>query len=232
MKLDVTYQNDKISFTHLQKKSIKNVYLSIDKHEGIIVKSSPYFHADDAKRLVLEKAEWVRSKLASIDRVITTQLPHPDALDSLFLNGNKIPVRLESDMSCKRVQIIEEERGITIRHHPEKKERILPNIESFYRKKSEAATLPMIEEMSQMMELHPASVSFKKYKRRWGCCDSRNRIVFNSLLAQFPSEIIRYIIIHELAHIKEKNHSSRFWKLVERYQPDYKLIHRRIKGEY
>jgi predicted metal-dependent hydrolase len=232
MKLDVTYQNDKISFTHLQKKHIKNVYLSIDKQNGLVVKSSPYFHAEDAKRIVLEKAEWIRSKLTTINDIISTQLPHPKDMTSLFLNGIKVPVVFKSDPGKKSIHIIENNTEIQVHHHPDKTAHIPRHIEAFYRQKTEAAVLPIVERLSHTMHLYPESVAFKKYKRRWGCCDSYNRIIFNSLLAQFPPEIIRYIVIHELAHIREKNHSKRFWKIVETYEPDYKLIHRQIKGGY
>ncbi len=232
MKLDVTYQNDKISFTHLKKKNIKNVYLTIDKNDGIIVKSGPHFQAEDARRIVLEKAEWIRSKLATIDRVITTALPHYEKMERLFLDGIPHTVKLEQETALKKTEIITGDGIITIRTHPEKTGRIPYHLETFYRQRSEAAVLPLVESMSRAMGLYPESVSFRKYKRRWGCCDSRNRIVFNTLLAQFPHEIVRYIVIHELAHIQEKNHSQRFWKIVEKYQPDYKEIHRRIKGGY
>lgn len=230
MKLDVTYQNDKISFTHLKKKNIRHVYLSIDKAAGVIVKSGPRFSADDAKRLVLEKAEWVRAKLATVDSIISPLLPPPEKLDTLFLGGRRIPVRFVADADQSRIRLIEETDAIVIRHHPEKCDRILPNIESFYRRKTEAVVLPLVKAISETMDLYPRAVSFKKYKRRWGCCDNKNRIVFNTLLAQFPEEVIRYIVVHELAHIKEKNHSPRFWKLVEAYKPDYRAIHRQIKG--
>ena len=111
MKLDVTYQNDKISFTHLQRKHIKNVYLSIDKEKGIVVKSSPYFRAEDAKRMVLDKAEWIRSKLATIDSLITTQLPPLEELSHLYLDGNRLPVVIKSDPTCKTVRIYQNEAG-------------------------------------------------------------------------------------------------------------------------
>ena len=232
MKLDVTYQNDKISFTHIQKKHIKNVYLSIDKEKGIVVKSGPYFRAEDAKRMVIEKAEWIRTKLSTIDKLITTCLPPFEALSHLYLSGTKLPVVLKSDPACKRIHIIQDESAITIMHHPDKTAAIPRHIEKFYRDKSEAVITPLVDRMSHQMQLFPDSVSFKKYKRRWGCCDTKNRIVFNSLLSQFPEEVIRYIVIHELAHIQEKNHSGRFWKIVETYQPDYKQIHRQIKEGY
>jgi len=232
MKLDVTYQNDKISFTHLQRKHIKNVYLSIDKEKGIVVKSSPYFRAEDAKRMVLDKAEWIRSKLATIDSLITTQLPPLEELSHLYLDGNRLPVVIKSDPTCKTVRIYQNESEITILHHPDRAGTIPRHIDTFYREKSETVISPILESMSHRMQLFPASVSFKKYKRRWGCCDTQNHIVFNSLLAQFPEEIIRYIVIHELAHIREKNHSKRFWAIVASFQPDYKQIHRRIKMGY
>lgn len=230
MKLDVTYENDKISFTHIKKRHIKNVYLTIDKKNGIIVKSGLWFKAEDAKRMVIEKGAWIKEKMGSIDNIISTQIPDPEALTFLFLHGRKIAVTMQAEPALRSAEVIEDDRGILIRHHPQKPHLVSRALERFYRRKSEAVIEPLIHKFSQIMQLHPESVSYKKYKRRWGCCDTQNRIVFNFLLAQFPQEVVEYIVIHELAHIKEKNHSKRFWDLVGRYRPDYKSIHSQIKA--
>jgi hypothetical protein len=66
------------------------------------------------------------------------------------------------------------------------------------------------------------SVRVKKLKSRWGSCSSKGNLSFNYKLLYFKSKIIDYVIIHELCHLKEMNHSKRFWSLVESLFPDYK----------
>jgi predicted metal-dependent hydrolase len=63
-------------------------------------------------------------------------------------------------------------------------------------------------------------------QKRWGSCSARNNLNFPQRLALAPNQVIDYVVIHELCHIKEKNHSSNFWNEVAKIMPDYK-IHRK-----
>nr|WP_266096231.1 M48 family metallopeptidase [Aliarcobacter cryaerophilus] len=86
-----------------------------------------------------------------------------------------------------------------------------------------------IEKYSNLMQLFPTKISYRKNKRTWGSCNYKNELNFNILLMKFPLYIMEYIVIHELAHIKHKNHSKKFWDLVEKYSPNYKEIEKIFK---
>lgn len=70
-------------------------------------------------------------------------------------------------------------------------------------------------------QLFPRSISIKAQKSRWGSCGIHNDIAINWLLALAPIEILEYVVVHELCHIKEKNHSLHFWTLVAHHLPEY-----------
>ena len=95
-------------------------------------------------------------------------------------------------------------------------------LDEFYRKKAKEIIPNIVEKYSHIMNLYPTSIKFRKNKNTWGSCNYRNGLNFNILLMKFPHEIIEYVVIHELAHIKHKNHSKRFWNCVEEYCVDYK----------
>jgi len=63
-------------------------------------------------------------------------------------------------------------------------------------------------------------------RKRWGSCNSRGNVHFSYRLIMAPLPVVDYVIVHELVHVEEKNHSSRFWQKVERILPDYRQ-HRR-----
>ena len=98
----------------------------------------------------------------------------------------------------------------------------IKNLDLFYKKEIKKILPIFLEEISTKMKLYPTSLSFRKNKRTWGSCNYKNGLNFNILLMKFPIELMEYVIIHELAHIKHKNHSKSFWDLVEVYCPDYK----------
>ncbi|HSN57844.1 MAG TPA: SprT family zinc-dependent metalloprotease, partial [Clostridiaceae bacterium] len=79
-----------------------------------------------------------------------------------------------------------------------------------------------IGELSAAMGLKPNRIGVRAQKTIWGSCSYDNNISINLKLALAPPEIIDYIIVHELCHIKHKNHSSEFWLAVESVMPDYK----------
>ena len=64
---------------------------------------------------------------------------------------------------------------------------------------------------------------FGKYKSKWGSCNSNKIISYDWRIIMAPLEVIHYLIIHELCHIKHPNHSKNFWNYVEKYMSDYKI---------
>lgn len=66
-------------------------------------------------------------------------------------------------------------------------------------------------------------VSVKNQKTRWGSCSSKQNLNFNLRLAMMPEVVAEYIMIHELCHLKEMNHSGKFWGLVSTYCPNFEM---------
>jgi len=87
-----------------------------------------------------------------------------------------------------------------------------------------------VEHLSRKTGFVYNKVSVRGQKTRWGSCSARGTLSFNYRLAQFKKEVIDYVIIHELCHLKEMNHSKIFWKLVERFCPDYKYLKRELRN--
>lgn len=75
------------------------------------------------------------------------------------------------------------------------------------------------------------NLKIKKMKTRWGVCNTKNHnVTLNIELFRYDFECLDYVIIHELAHFIEPNHSKNFWKIVEKYCPNYKEIRKKLKN--
>lgn len=103
-------------------------------------------------------------------------------------------------------------------------------LDLFYRKNAQEIIPRLVEKYSLEMNLIPSSIKYRKNKNTWGSCNYKNGLNFNIYLCKFPIEVIEYVVIHELAHIKHKNHSKMFWNLVEIYCKDYKKRVRLFKS--
>lgn len=106
----------------------------------------------------------------------------------------------------------------------------IKNLDKFYKNEIEKILPNIVETFSKKMDLYPTSISYRKNKRTWGSCNFKNGLNFNILLMKFPLKIMQYVVIHELSHIKHKNHSKNFWSLVEKYCPNYKQIEKEFKN--
>lgn len=86
-----------------------------------------------------------------------------------------------------------------------------------------------VEELSQRWGFSPSGVSVTGARTRWGSCSGKNRLNFSFRLCYAAPEAVDYVILHELAHTREHNHSSRFWALVEERMPRYREEERSLK---
>lgn len=86
-----------------------------------------------------------------------------------------------------------------------------------------------VEYFSSLTGLVPSSVKVTSAKTRFGSCSGKNAICFSYLLMSYPDDVIDYVVLHEIAHIKHHNHSKAFWKYIEGFMPDYKERRQRLK---
>mgnify|MGYP001590947006 FL=1 len=73
-----------------------------------------------------------------------------------------------------------------------------------------------------LMELKPNRIFMKNQRSLWGSCSTKGNLNFNRVLADAPVEVLDYVVIHELAHLREMNHSKRFWAVVAAWCPEHR----------
>jgi predicted metal-dependent hydrolase len=87
---------------------------------------------------------------------------------------------------------------------------------------------PVLRALAAQMAVVPARLQVRCQRSRWGSCSRRRTISLNVCLLFQRPEVLRYLIVHELAHLRYMNHSARFWAEVARYQPDWKPLDREL----
>lgn len=87
-----------------------------------------------------------------------------------------------------------------------------------------------VEYYQSIMGVSPTDIKITSAKTRFGSCSSKNSLCFSWRLMLYPPEAIDYVVVHELAHIKEKNHSPAFYRVVAEVLPDYKRREKLLKN--
>jgi predicted metal-dependent hydrolase len=136
---------------------------------------------------------------------------------------------IEASILKMRKKLINDDEFLFLGEVKKLEEYQIKNIDIFYKNEIKKILPSKVEEFSKKMNLFPTSISYRKNKRTWGSCNHKNGLNFNILLMKFPIEIMEYVIVHELAHIKHKNHSRDFWSLVAVYCPNYKEVEKLFK---
>jgi len=110
----------------------------------------------------------------------------------------------------------------------------LANVENEYRrwlKEQAERYIPVrVKEFSEKYKFNYNRITIRSQKSRWGSCSSKNNLSFNYKLMYFNNKIIDYVIIHELCHLREMNHSKEFWRIVEGIMPDYKIYKQQLRS--
>lgn len=126
-------------------------------------------------------------------------------LTKVGLSGNNIVIRLHKDKT-----------------HEERNREIRIKLEQWYRTMARESILERINWFQKILQVKCNDVRIKEQKTRWGSCSLKGNLNFNWRIVMAPSDIIDYIVVHELCHLIHMNHSRDYWQLVEKYIPDYR----------
>ena len=208
-----------IEISHIYKSKRKT--LSISFKNGKYIIKAPYFLSDE------QIYEFVESNKERIKRLKIKWLEHQKKIvKKEFVNGEKF-LYLGSEYPLKIIENAQSEKALIF----DKKSFILntsdPKVirflmESFYIETAKKYICARLNELAEKLQLKYTKCGITKAKTRWGSCSYKNSINFSYKLIMAPPMIIDYVIIHELVHILHKNHSTEFWKSIEKILPDYK----------
>ena len=95
-------------------------------------------------------------------------------------------------------------------------------LEALYRREARSVFESRIDHYADKMGVEPGKLELRNQRTRWASCSPQRTLSFNWRLVMAPDDVINYVVIHELAHLREKNHTRRFWNIVRQYDSEYK----------
>ncbi|WP_456433893.1 M48 family metallopeptidase [Nitratifractor sp.] len=211
-------------YTLRRKKGMKHLYLYI-KNGKVEVRCNPSVSLGTIERFLLGKSPWIRRKLRQ-------KHPEHDPAESFPWDGRLIPLEFAQKIHRKTFRFDYDPRNnravLSGPMFPDSA-KIRELYETHYRRHAAEILGPTVEYWSRITGLVPSRVGYRKARSRWGSCNAQNALSLNTRLLICPAEIRDYVIVHELCHIRHKNHSKDFWDLVGRYLPDWKERRKRLR---
>lgn len=205
------------------RKPVKYITLRVMPADGSVSLTIPTGESEDKARAFAEsRLEWIRKTQERIQR----QRPRLEYISGEKINlfGKAYTLRTEDSKIVNRVELCGDE--IVLHCKPDcvrtNREKIM---DCFYKKQLESLLETLLPKWQTIMQEEKVGYSVRKMKTEWGSCTPKRRTIrFNSALASKPVAQIEYVVVHELAHLRQANHSSAFWQIVERHIPNYKEL--------
>lgn len=175
---------------------------------------------------------WVQSAMQRVEEVRRRQSAEPtQAIPNTitFLSVNRV-WHVETVATRARSVTIEEPAPdrLIVRGRIEDTELCEAALQRWVMRQAHDILIPWLGQISREIGIPFTKTAIRKQKSRWGSCSRIGTISLNSKLLFIDPDLVRYILIHELCHIREMNHSPRFWKLVSTYYKPYKQAHPRL----
>lgn len=215
-----------ISYTLKRSSRRRSIGLQINE-QGLTV-SMPLRASEKWLHSVLqEKARWVLDKLENWQSKQAPVQKWSDG-ESLLFRGETFTLRILPGLFSAAPQLTHDE---LIIHVVDSGNQLSINKKMLKWYKHEALRVfnECVEHFAPLMGVSPKEIKLTSARTQWGSCTAQGVVRLNWQLVTMPLHLIDYVVVHELAHLQEMNHSPAFWRVVERACPDYARVRRELR---
>lgn len=198
----------------------RSLCLTITKDGNLVVHAPTRMNMNEILKYISEKEKWIVSKQQEIERKLSINKDILDYKQILFF-GNKYNIQKVNGL--KKIELSDKTLMV-----PDN-DNILFKIKKWYITQATKILKERLEYFADIMQLDYSSVNISNSKTRWGSCDNYHNIKLNFRLIMLPHNVIDFVLIHELAHIIEFNHSKNFYKIIQTIMPTYKVQQKVLK---
>jgi predicted metal-dependent hydrolase len=214
-------QNKDIKLVRSKRRSLA---LEITPNATLIIRAPMQLSINRIEEFVNTKKDWIRKKQREIlEKHQIMPKKYEDGEGFLYL-GKKYKLEIVDWQN----QPLFFNQGFKLsRGHVKNAQKI---IGSWYKEEAKRLIGEQLLYYSSISGLKYKGVKISNASKRWGSCSGKGNLNFSWRLIMAPLSVFDYVIVHELVHIQEHNHSKRFWKKVEEIMPDYKMSRKWLKG--
>ena len=220
MKRTVVAGSARIEYTLIQ--TVRSSVLFQALPEGAIRVYAPKgMRLRDIDQMVRERAGQLLEMGRSVDRRLDEdRRSHPVTEGSTILIEG-VPHTIKLNRGAKAVGIAADRELRLVLPEPENDPAVRGVIRAVLSARALERIRERVDHYAPLIGVRPGRITIREQKTRWGSCSSRGNLNFNWKLIMAPPQVLDYVVIHELCHLHEFNHSPRFWALVQHQMPDY-----------
>jgi len=222
MKNIVKYGSQEIEF-QLKYSNRKTLGITVKPDLSVIVAAPRTASLQTVKGKILKKAYWIikHQNYFKSFHPLTPPRKYINGESHLYL-GRQYRLKIRKSIRSE-IKISNGYKNVKLNNHFDKNA-IRETINNWYKEKAEIVFNKILEDLKPIIEknhipLKPLSIRFMK--SRWGSCTASKRIIINTSLIKAPTKSIQYVIIHEMCHLKQSNHSKAFYNLQSKLMPDW-----------
>lgn len=208
---------------YIERSNRKTLSLSVMKDGAVCIKAPINMRDEVINRFVCEKQDWIRSKLAIINET-KNKFAEVISLSKFLVYGNKyslVPASIKKIQTSDNFEILVPQNISG--------EKLMRSLKLWYKKAAKDILTARINVIADKIGLMPNEIKIGDSRGKWGSCNSKRIIVLNFRVLMLPPAIIDYVLVHELCHLKEMNHSKNFWNLVGQIYPSFEKAKKAIK---
>lgn len=195
----------------------RHVRLHVDEQGAVTASIPARFAADRLDPIVRERADWLHDVLARMEQKSRDSQVDLERGDPVRWLGRWVPTRLERGGRRSTVRLDDDRLVLRVPDGDDAYDALV----AWYRREARVIFEARVETWSDLLGLTPGKVSIREQRTRWGSCTHKGDLSFNWRLVLAPEWVLDSIVVHELCHIDELNHSSRFWALLDERFPQH-----------
>ena len=209
----------------INRSSRRNSVALIVKDNTLYVKAPFYISENTINNIITIKNKWITKKFAE-DKILRGQpIIKYNNGDILLFKGKQYKLNVK-EFSSNRAELTNNFLNIYINGSYQNKGIIKDTLFKWYFFESEYNLNKTVTYYKDLMDVSVNNIKISEYKSKWGSCNITKKLTFDWRIIMAPEQVIRYLVVHELSHIRHPNHSRSFWSNVESFIPDFN-IHRK-----
>lgn len=223
----VIYGNERLEFTRTTRNTVSSrVLIQVNPDCSVVVSAPESAAPEDVELAVTKRAKWISKQLEKFKQQNAFILPRNYVSgESHFYLGRRYVLKIKPDKSAiQGVKLLRGKIEVTARTNSPEKIKVL--LQDWYKDKAREVFNSKLEALLQMTPWvsEKPPIRIMRMATQWGSCSPNGQLTLNPHLVKASRECIDYVLLHELCHLAEHNHSERFYRLIDQLMPKWRDV--------